>query len=282
MPRRNGVLLVVLRCTWLSTLEILAKAGRRETPGHGISVVLVRTLAEAVARRARTWLLFSRCQLRPQLLEDPLARIECHLRPPAGAGAGAHGRRSAGPAHGEQASFSAWRAGHLAAQCRTLRDCIQMLLAYFRVLTDTLPPTLEEQGDRAIVRYEFVRSSECSIVCARSLRWPASWCLGACSRPGCLAQRNLVRARSAATRTSTSACSRARRCSNRAARPWCFRAIARGQTVHWDPQLFQVLRAQATMRLPGEPAQRGHRIHDLVAYSDATYARDARRARHLA
>jgi AraC-like DNA-binding protein len=254
----------------------------------GISVVLVRTLAEAVARAGVDVNAYFRdANFDPQQLEDPLARVEIPVYDRLQELALARtGDPALGLHMGEQASFSALGvAGHLAAQCRTLRDCTNMLLAYFRVLTDTLPPTLEEQGDRAILRYEFVRSSDilnrlrAEFALARFMVFGRMFAGPDASPSEVWFEHEAPRYANEYQRVFSCMPLFEQGCT-----AMVFpRTLLEAKQFHWDPQLFQVLRAQADHALTQASQHSvGTRIHDLVAYSDADVRPEMRDvARHL-
>jgi AraC-like DNA-binding protein len=57
---------------------------------------------------------------------------------------------------GEHASLGAFHlVGHIAAQCRTVRDVIDVFLRYYRIVTDIPPPQLIEEGKRVRIVYQF-------------------------------------------------------------------------------------------------------------------------------
>lgn len=61
---------------------------------------------------------------------------------------------------GEHASMAAFHVlGTLTAQCRTLREATEILLRYYRIVSDTRQPRLIEDGERAQLIYEFARST---------------------------------------------------------------------------------------------------------------------------
>jgi AraC-like DNA-binding protein len=254
----------------------------------GISVVLVRTIAEAVARAGVDVAAYFRdAGFDPTQLEDPLARVDVPTYDKLQELAMARtGDPALGLHMGEQASFSALGvAGHLAAQCRTLRDCIQMVLAYFRVLTDTTPPTLEETGDRAIIRYEFVRSTEplnrlrAEFALARFLVFGRTFAGPEAVPEEVWFEHDPPRYAHEYQRVFQCSVLFSQGCT-----AMVFpRPLLDARQFHWDPHLFQVLRAQADHAL-SQASQHSiaARIHDLVAYSDADVRPEMRDvARHL-
>lgn len=61
--------------------------------------------------------------------------------------------------HASVASFSTL--GHMVAQCRTIREAIELALQYYRLVADVTPaPALVELGDEILFRYEFLRSTD--------------------------------------------------------------------------------------------------------------------------
>jgi AraC-like DNA-binding protein len=254
----------------------------------GISVVLVRTLAEAVARSgADVPSYFRDAGFDPQLLEDPLARVDVPLYDRLQELALARtGDAALGLHMGEQASYSALGiAGHLGAQCRTLRDCALMLLAYFRVLTDTAPPTMEETVDRAIIRYEFVRSSEAlnrlrpEFALARFMVFGRMFAGPDATPLEVWFEHDQPRYVSEYQRVFNCPVLFSQGCTAMV----FSRELLESRQFHWDPHLFQMLRAQADHALTQASTHSiAARIHDLVAYSDADVRPEMRDvARHL-
>jgi len=240
-----------------------------------ISVVLVRTLAEAMARAGvELDSYFRDAGFDATLLEDPLARIEVGVYDRLQELALERTKDEALGLHmGENAGVAALGvAGHLAAQCRTLRDCTQVILAYFRVLTDTQAPTLEETGEDAIIRYDFVRSAE-----PRINRLRAEFALTRFIAFGRMfAGPDATPEEVWFEHATPSYADEYRRVfgapvhfgSSQTAMRFS-RALLDARQFHWDPRLFQVLRTEADQALSqANRESMAGRIHDLVAYSD--------------
>jgi AraC-like DNA-binding protein len=254
----------------------------------GISVVLVRTLAEAVARAGvDVNAYFREANFDPSVLEDPLARIDVPVYDHLQTLALARTRDPALGLHmGEHASFSSLGvAGHLGAQCRTLRDCVNMLLAYYRVLTDTAPPTLEESGERAIIRYDFVRANEvlnrlrAEFALARFMSFGRMFAGPDAGPEEVWFEHDAPSYAAEYSRVFGGTVLFGQGCTAMV----FARTMLDAKQFHWDPHLFQVLRAQADHAL-SQASQHSiaARIYDLVAYSDADVRPEMRDvARHL-
>ncbi|MET0591186.1 MAG: AraC family transcriptional regulator, partial [Polyangiaceae bacterium] len=60
--------------------------------------------------------------------------------------------------HASVGSFSL--VGHMAAHCRTIREVLDIYLRYYKIVADVSPPHLIEEGDRAQILYEFIRTPD--------------------------------------------------------------------------------------------------------------------------
>jgi AraC-like DNA-binding protein len=123
-----------------------------------VSVTLVRALAEEVARAGRDPDAFLRAaDLDRATLSDPDARLPFaryhRLQELALAWCG---DPALGLHIGERAPLHAFHVvGFVCAQCGTLREAIAALARYGPLLFDVDPPTLDEDGGEATLRYRF-------------------------------------------------------------------------------------------------------------------------------
>jgi AraC-like DNA-binding protein len=126
-----------------------------------VSIALVRTLVEAVDRATgKGDVFFERANLTPQELEDSEVRIplerydELQLL-----ALEVSGDEALGIHMGERASLATFDIlGSLSLHAPTLRDAVDVLLRFHRILSDCPDSTLVEEGDRATLRYEYPRS----------------------------------------------------------------------------------------------------------------------------
>ncbi|MFT3924062.1 MAG: AraC family transcriptional regulator ligand-binding domain-containing protein [Myxococcales bacterium] len=128
-----------------------------------VSVILVRALVEALARRGIPGEeLLVRANLAPNLLEAPWGRIEMHeYERAAEIALDLSGDPALGLHMGEHASPAALGlAGQLATNCHTLRDCIDVLLTYYPLIIDFAPPVLSQGAKLSRLRYPFQHSTE--------------------------------------------------------------------------------------------------------------------------
>ena len=98
----------------------------------------------------------------PRLLDDPAARVSgtiydrVHQRALEVSGDPAFGLHM-----GEHASVAAFSVlGHMATHGRTIRHVLDALFRYYRLVADIAPPHLIEEGDRARIVYEYLRSDD--------------------------------------------------------------------------------------------------------------------------
>jgi AraC-like DNA-binding protein len=128
-----------------------------------VAISLVRAIVDELARTGHdAGPVLERAGIDPSQLDDPYARVdrECckrlnllALETTGDAAFGLH--------MGEHASLAAFSvAGHMVAQCRTIREALDVIIRYYRLVADAAPPSLVEDGDVARFRYEFVRSRE--------------------------------------------------------------------------------------------------------------------------
>jgi AraC-like DNA-binding protein len=126
-----------------------------------VGVSLVRALVEEVCRRGHDGrALLVAAGISPTIVEDPEARIEGGpydlLQELA---LSTTGDPALGLHMGENASVSAFNlAGQIASQSVTIRDALDALLTYYRLVADTSAPRLVEDGDLAHIVFEIVRS----------------------------------------------------------------------------------------------------------------------------
>lgn len=130
-------------------------------PSMGISIALVRNLVQAVERSGVTREAFlQKSELSPDDIEDSDRRIDLaeydrlQLLALEVTGDEAIGFHLA--EWGSLAVFDVL--GALSLHAPTMRDGIQALRRYHRIMSDCADPELLEEGDRALLRYEFPRS----------------------------------------------------------------------------------------------------------------------------
>ena len=106
--------------------------------------------------------LLAEAGIAPSLLDDPEARVD---GPPYDRlqrlALETTGDPALGLHLGETASASAFSApGQVASQCRTLREALEVLFTYYRLVVDAAPPRLVEEGELAHVVYEIAHSPD--------------------------------------------------------------------------------------------------------------------------
>jgi AraC-like DNA-binding protein len=126
-----------------------------------VGISLVRALVDAVERAgvdAPAYL--AAAGVTEDLLLDADARIELPVYDRLQELAVEMSRDPALGLHmGEHASLGAFHlVGHIAAQCRTIRDVLDVFFRYYRIVTDIPPPQLVEDGDRVRIVYQFQKS----------------------------------------------------------------------------------------------------------------------------
>jgi AraC-like DNA-binding protein len=127
-----------------------------------VSVTLVRLLVEEIVRAgADPGAYLAAARVERALLDHPDARIELaaydRLQELA---LDWIGDPALGLHMGERAPLSAFHLiGPLAAFCRTIRQALEVLLRYRKLLSDCQPPVLVEEGARAALTFHFVRGS---------------------------------------------------------------------------------------------------------------------------
>lgn len=128
----------------------------------GVSIVLVRALVEATeVQGVRRQELLAAAHFDEALLENPEARIPLEqydllqssaIRMTSDEALGLH--------LGERVSLSTFDiVGPLLLSAPTIREGINVLLRYHRILNDCADSSLLEDGDTAVLRYEYPRSS---------------------------------------------------------------------------------------------------------------------------
>ncbi len=128
-----------------------------------ISVSMVRALVDAVERAGHDGrALLAAAGIPDALLEDPEARIDGQRYDRVQRLALATtGDPALGLHAGETASASAFSAaGQMASHCGTLREALEVLFNYYRLVGDPSPPRLVEEGQFAHIVYEIVRSPD--------------------------------------------------------------------------------------------------------------------------
>jgi AraC-like DNA-binding protein len=127
-----------------------------------ISISLVRTLIEAVERAGVSPAAFvAAARLEPRLLEDPAARLELpaydRLQELA---LDLTGDSALGLHMGDSSAVSAFQVvGHLASHCRTIREGLDVFFRYHRVVSDCPASYLEERGDASVLIYNYPRTT---------------------------------------------------------------------------------------------------------------------------
>lgn len=128
-----------------------------------VSISLVRAIADELARTGHDAVpVLAAADIDPSQLEDPKVRVDrdryerlnlLALEATHDAAFGLH--------MGEHASLSTFIiVAHMAVQCRTIREAFGVVIRYSRLVADTEPLTLIEEGDRVRFRYDFIRSRE--------------------------------------------------------------------------------------------------------------------------
>jgi AraC-like DNA-binding protein len=128
-----------------------------------VAISLVRAVVEELARTGHdAGPVLEGAGIDPSQLEDPYARVDrgCYERLNLLA-LGTSDDDAFGLHMGEHGSLAAFSmAGHMVAQCRTIREALDVIMRYYRLVADTAPPALVEEGEHARFRYEFIRSRE--------------------------------------------------------------------------------------------------------------------------
>lgn len=129
-----------------------------------VAISLVRAVVEELARQGiESHPLLRETSIDPALLDDASARVplpdyerfqQLALERTGDAAFGLHMGE-----HGSLASFSTL--GHMVAQCRTIREAIELALTYYRLVADLASaPTLVERGAEVWFQYEYLRSPD--------------------------------------------------------------------------------------------------------------------------
>jgi AraC-like DNA-binding protein len=127
-----------------------------------VSISLVRALIEATDRAGiDTERFLTEGKLDRALLQNPNARLDAHtydalqelaLDMSADPAFGLH--------MGEHATWSAFQVvGYLVSQCRTIREALDVLFRYYRIVSDCQPSYLVERGDESVLIYNFLRTT---------------------------------------------------------------------------------------------------------------------------
>ncbi|MFO0694667.1 MAG: AraC family transcriptional regulator [Polyangiales bacterium] len=128
-----------------------------------IAISLVRAIVDELERQGvEPTVLLEEAGIEPWWLDDPQIRIDVatwdRLQRIAL-------ERSGDPAFGlhmgEHASSAAFSVlGHMVAQCRTIREALEVLFQYYRLVADVAPPYMVEHGDVVQIVYTFVRTDD--------------------------------------------------------------------------------------------------------------------------
>lgn len=126
-----------------------------------VAVSLVRAVADELAHQGQDPVaLLQEADIDPALLDDASTRVpltlydrfqKLALERTGDEAFGLHMGE-----HGSLASFSTL--GHMVAQCRTIREAIEIALQYYRLVADTASaPTLVDKGPEVWFQYEYLR-----------------------------------------------------------------------------------------------------------------------------
>ena len=128
-----------------------------------VGISLVRAVVQEFERTSRDVdALFTRAGIDRSILDDPYARLDAdryyrlHR-----AALDLSGDVALGLHMAEFASVGSFSlVGHMAAHCRTIREVFDLYRRYYRIVADVSPPHLIEEGERAQIVYEFLRSPD--------------------------------------------------------------------------------------------------------------------------
>lgn len=128
-----------------------------------VGISLVRALVEELDRQGKDGRgLLRKLGLSPALLDDAHARIDLPLYDEIQRRAiQVSGDPAFGLHMGEYASIGAFNLlGHMATHCRTIREGLDIVFRYYRLVADVHPPYLIEEGDVVRIVYEYLRSPD--------------------------------------------------------------------------------------------------------------------------
>jgi AraC-like DNA-binding protein len=145
--------------------RLVFRAASRRVPSEdrvvSVGISLVRALVDAIERAGVDVSEYlAAAGVTEDLLQDADARIELpvydRLQELA---VEMSGDPALGLHMGEHASLGAFHlVGHIAAQCRTIREVIDVFFRFYRIVTDVPPPQLVDEGDRVRIVYQYQKT----------------------------------------------------------------------------------------------------------------------------
>jgi AraC-like DNA-binding protein len=129
-----------------------------------VAVSLVRAVADELAHQGIEPVpLLREAGIEPSLLDDASVRVPLPLYDRFQQAALEHtGDEAFGLHMGEHGSLSSFSTlGHMVAQCRTIREAIDIALQYYRLVADlAAAPTVVDRGSEVWFQYEYLRSPD--------------------------------------------------------------------------------------------------------------------------